>query len=129
MCDGDLEKWLCDITGVENLDMAKMQVSRAVELASILPKIGALTLLISPAGVLDTIVSQKLVSNVEGLETLEMALLEVQQGIIRTRRQLNEKTNDGKTEPAVDKQVAPKKRQRVRSNKAKSATPSDEEIS
>lgn len=130
MCDCDLEKWLCDVTGVNNVDGAKSQVSRAIEVMSILPRIGTLTMLISPVGVLDTTISQKLVESTDSLEMVELALLNVQQGLINTRRQLSavEKSPPSVPEKTdTDEKTTPKKR-RTRKKTAPSDMPEKEKV-
>jgi hypothetical protein len=134
MCDGDLGKWICDVTGIEDLDQAKNQVKRAIEIMGTLPRIGALTVLISPAGVIDTIVSQNLVDNLDSLENLEMSLLGVQQGIIRTRQQMKSVPSPAPDSAEPEKPVQrdeqgqvskEKRRRRSKKDQAVSATPEE----
>lgn len=83
----DYEEWLVDLTKQSDVKAARLQVEQAVQAAGALPMVGVLGLLVGPGGLMNIGASQNLFTP-DGLENVEMALLDAQRETMRLRKQM-----------------------------------------
>lgn len=82
----ELEMWLLDVTRIENLVEAKKKVEHALQVQEAFPKIGMVTLMVGPGGLLNILVQQNLLQG-DSLDDIEAAVLDVQRNLLQLRKQ------------------------------------------
>jgi hypothetical protein len=87
-----LETWLCDTTGASDIDDAKTRVMRALAAEKQISKIGILSILVGPGGLLNIATTPNL-QNIEGFESLEVASLDAQREIMMAMRRARSAQN------------------------------------
>lgn len=86
--DVSVKDWLLEVTGCDDEAIAKEKVQRGLGLLDILPRIGILSILVGPGGLLNLVATQNIANNPESLDDLQMALVQAQQNVIMSKQQI-----------------------------------------